>query len=87
MLRASLYVRVSTNDQQTLALEGRAMREYAARRDWVIALQVREMSVAGSSRETAKGFGALNRPPRYSAPLARVGELLANSTRVIYTGL
>lgn len=31
MLRAGLYARVSTNDQQTLAMQSRAMREYAAR--------------------------------------------------------
>jgi len=34
MLRAGLYARVSTNDQQTLAMQNRAMREYAARRGW-----------------------------------------------------
>jgi hypothetical protein len=32
MLRAGLYARVSTNDQQTLAMQNRAMREHAARR-------------------------------------------------------
>jgi len=42
MLRAGLYARVSTSDQQTLAMQNRAMREYAARRSWTIALQVRE---------------------------------------------
>src|SRR5216684_3637904 len=36
MLRAGLYARVSTNDQQTLAMQNRAMREYAARRGWTI---------------------------------------------------
>ncbi len=40
MFRAGLYARVSTNDQQTLAMQNRAMREYAARRGWTIALQV-----------------------------------------------
>jgi hypothetical protein len=30
MFRAGLYARVSTNDQQTLAMQSRAMREYAA---------------------------------------------------------
>jgi DNA invertase Pin-like site-specific DNA recombinase len=29
MLRAGLYARVSTNDQQTLPMQSRAMREYA----------------------------------------------------------
>jgi DNA invertase Pin-like site-specific DNA recombinase len=32
MSRAGLYARVSTNDQQTLPMQSRAMREYAARR-------------------------------------------------------
>jgi putative DNA-invertase from lambdoid prophage Rac len=32
MLRVGLYARVSTNDQQTLAMQSRAMREYAVRR-------------------------------------------------------
>jgi DNA invertase Pin-like site-specific DNA recombinase len=36
MLRAGLYARVSTNDQQTLAMQNRAMREHAARRGWTI---------------------------------------------------
>jgi DNA invertase Pin-like site-specific DNA recombinase len=39
-----LYARVSTNDQQTLAMQDRAMREYAARRGWTIALHVREVN-------------------------------------------
>ena len=34
MFRAGLYARVSTNDQQTLPMQTRAMREYAARRGW-----------------------------------------------------
>src|SRR5260370_549201 len=32
MFRAGLYARVSTNDQQTLPMQSRAMREYPARR-------------------------------------------------------
>ena len=44
MLRAGLYARVSTNDQQTLAMQNRAMREYAVRRGWTVAVQVREVS-------------------------------------------
>ena len=34
MFRAGLYARVSTNDQQTLPMQSRALREYAARRGW-----------------------------------------------------
>src|SRR5262245_6004039 len=51
MLRAGLYARVSTNDQQTLAMQNRAMREYAARRGWTIALQVREVNSGAVKRE------------------------------------
>ena len=36
MLRVGLYARVSTNDQQTLAMQNRAMREYAVRRGWTV---------------------------------------------------
>jgi DNA invertase Pin-like site-specific DNA recombinase len=51
MLRAALYARVSTNDQQTLAMQNRAMREHAARRGWTIALQVREVNSGVARRE------------------------------------
>jgi DNA invertase Pin-like site-specific DNA recombinase len=51
MLRAGLYARVSTNDQQTLAMQNRAMREYAARRGWTVALQVREVNSGAVRRE------------------------------------
>jgi DNA invertase Pin-like site-specific DNA recombinase len=51
MLRAGLYARVSTNDQQTLAMQNRAMREYAARRGWTIATQVREVNSGAARRE------------------------------------
>ena len=51
MLRAGLYARVSTNDQQTLPMQQRAMREYAARRGWTIAMQVREVGSGGVKRE------------------------------------
>jgi putative DNA-invertase from lambdoid prophage Rac len=51
MLRAGLYARVSTMDQQTLPMQLRAMREYAARRGWTIALQVREVNSGAARRE------------------------------------
>ena len=50
MFRVGLYARVSTNDQQTLAMQNRAMREYAARRGWTIALQVREVNSGAIQR-------------------------------------
>src|ERR1051325_7481350 len=51
MLRAGLYARVSTNDQQTLAMQNRAMREYASRRGWTVVLQVREVNSGAVPRE------------------------------------
>src|SRR3974377_153223 len=51
MFRAGLYARVSTNDQQTLAMQNRAMRGDAARRSWTIALQVREVNSGAARRE------------------------------------
>ena len=54
MFRAGLYARVSTNDQQTLAMQNRAMREYVARRGWTIALQVREVMNSGAARRETR---------------------------------
>ena len=51
MFRAGLYARVSTNDQQTVPLQIRALREYAVRRDWTIALQVKEVGSGASERQ------------------------------------
>src|SRR5512141_819301 len=51
MFRAGLYARVSTNDQQTLPMQTRAMREYAARRGWMVALQAREVGSGAVKRE------------------------------------
>lgn len=50
-LRAGLYARVSTHDQQTLPMQSRAMREYAARRCWQIVLHVKEIGSGASQRE------------------------------------
>jgi putative DNA-invertase from lambdoid prophage Rac len=51
MFRAGLYARVSTNDQQTIPLQVRALREYAVRRGWTIALQVKEVGSGASERQ------------------------------------
>jgi putative DNA-invertase from lambdoid prophage Rac len=51
MFRAGLYARVSTHDQQTLSLQIRAMREYAARRGWTIAAQIKEVGSGAATRE------------------------------------
>lgn len=50
-LRVGLYARVSTYDQKTLPLQIRAMRDYAGRRNWTIAQQVKEVSSGASQCE------------------------------------
>ena len=51
IVRAGLYARVSTQDQQTLPMQSRAMREYAARRGWTIAMQVKEVGSGATQRQ------------------------------------
>jgi len=51
MLRAGLYARVSTSEQQTLAMQSRAMRDYAARRGWTVVMQIREVNSGAAKRE------------------------------------
>lgn len=50
-LRAGLYARISTNDQQTLPMQNRALREYAARRGWTVTMQVKEVGSGASQRK------------------------------------
>jgi len=51
MLRAGLYARVSTHDQQTLAMQMRALREYVVRRGWTVALQIRDIGSGAVERK------------------------------------
>jgi DNA invertase Pin-like site-specific DNA recombinase len=51
MFRVGLYARVSTFDQHTIPLQIRTMREYAVRRGWTIALQVKEVGSGAAQRE------------------------------------
>jgi len=52
-MKAALYSRVSTHDQQTLPLQLKAMRAYAKKRGWKVALEIKEV-----------GSGAKTRPQR-----------------------
>src|ERR1022692_3177628 len=51
--RVGIYARVSTHDQQTLPMQISAMRDYAKRRRWTIAVEVKDV-----------GSGATKRPKR-----------------------
>ena len=50
-LRAALYARISTQDQQTLPMQNRALREYAARRGWTTTMQVKEIGSGAAQRQ------------------------------------
>ena len=50
MFRVGLYARVSSNDQQTIPMQIRAMHEYASKRGWVVAVQVKEVGSGASQR-------------------------------------
>jgi putative DNA-invertase from lambdoid prophage Rac len=52
-MKATLYARVSTHDQQTLPLQLKAMRAYAKKRKWAVIREVKEI-----------GSGAKLRPER-----------------------
>jgi putative DNA-invertase from lambdoid prophage Rac len=52
-MKAALYARVSTHDQQTLPLQQKAMRAYARKRGWKVVLEIKEV-----------GSGAKTRPQR-----------------------
>jgi DNA invertase Pin-like site-specific DNA recombinase len=56
MFRVGLYARVSTHDQQTLPLQMRAMRDYAAKRGWTIAVQIKEVGSGAAERELREGL-------------------------------
>lgn len=49
-LAAGLYARVSTHDQQTLPMQLHTMREYAERRGWTIAREVRDIGSGATVR-------------------------------------
>jgi putative DNA-invertase from lambdoid prophage Rac len=55
-IRAGLYARVSTQDQQTLPMQNRAMREYAARRGWTITMHVKEVGSGAAQRQRREGM-------------------------------
>jgi DNA invertase Pin-like site-specific DNA recombinase len=46
-----LYARVFTHDQQTIPPQTRALREYAAKRGWRVAVQMKEIGSGTSQRE------------------------------------
>jgi putative DNA-invertase from lambdoid prophage Rac len=68
-LRVGLYARVSTQDQQTLPLQIRAMREYAAKRGWTIVAQMKEPGSGAAQRERRTTLIAAARRPEIDVVL------------------
>lgn len=52
-MKAGVYARVSTHDQQTLPLQLKALRAYVKKRNWKLALEIKEV-----------GSGTTHRPQR-----------------------
>ena len=60
-LRVGLYARVSTHDQKTLPLQLSAMRDYAKKRNWIIAIEVQDV------RSRVRSHDATQWPPEEDA--------------------
>jgi len=77
-----LYARVSTHDQKTLPLQIRTMREYAAKRGWEIAVQIKEVGSGATERELRENLLAAARRREIDAVLVwrldRWGRSLAD---------
>ena len=69
LFRAGLYARVSTNDQQTLPMQNRALREYAVRRGWAVAMQVREIGSGAEKRQARERLIEAARRPKSTSCL------------------
>jgi hypothetical protein len=50
IVRAGLYARVSTHDQQTLPLQLAAMHDYVSKRGWKTALEIQDVGSGASLR-------------------------------------
>jgi predicted site-specific integrase-resolvase len=48
--RVGLYARVSTHDQQTLPMQLSAMRTYARKRSWTVAVEVKDVGSGATTR-------------------------------------
>jgi putative DNA-invertase from lambdoid prophage Rac len=95
VLRAGLYARVSTNDQQTLPMQLRARRDYAARRGWTIAVQVKEVGSGASERQAREKLIEATRRPEIDVVLVwrldrwgrSVADLLATLQELEHLGV
>src|ERR1035441_9998215 len=84
--RVGLYARVSTHDQQTLPMQNRALREYAARRSWTVGIQVKEVgSAAAQTRPREKLLEAARRREIDAALVWRLDRWVRSVTDLLST--
>src|ERR1700694_6034581 len=50
LVEVGLYARVSTHDQQTLPMQLSAMRSYARKRGWTVAVEVKDVGSGATAR-------------------------------------
>ena len=55
-MKVALYARVSKQDQKTLAAQLKAMRSYARKRRWTIAVEVKDVGSGAKEREARQGL-------------------------------
>jgi|tagenome__1003787_1003787.scaffolds.fasta_scaffold20454922_2 predicted site-specific integrase-resolvase len=66
--RAGLYARVSSNDQQSLPMQLRALRDYAARRSCTI-VHIKEVGSGASERQAQEKLIEATRRPEIDVVL------------------
>jgi|SoiMethySBSTD1v2_1073268.scaffolds.fasta_scaffold2624048_1 DNA invertase Pin-like site-specific DNA recombinase len=73
-LRVALYARVSTHDQQTLAMQMDTMREFAIRRGWIVTDAIEEIG-SGAKDNRPKRQELLKAARRRQLDVIRVWKL------------
>jgi len=81
-LRVGLYACISVQDQQTIPMQIRALRDYAARRRWTIVLQTKEVGSGVSQRELRERLPDAARRNRLEQASQSDVEAGTNPTRI-----
>jgi DNA invertase Pin-like site-specific DNA recombinase len=68
-MKSALYARVSTLDHQTLPMQPKAMREYAKKHKWKVALEIKE--VGSGAKQSAMRDEVLKAARQLVQPKAR----------------
>ena len=86
-LRVGIYGRVSTHDQKTLPMQLLAMRDYAEKRGWGVAVEVQDVGSGATTREQRETLIEAARRREIDCVLVwrldRWGRSLVNRLRVL----